>query len=552
MNVDVFDLRRALDEDSVVPAFQPVTRLRDGECVGFEVLARWDHPLHGHFLPTNFIGLAEENALIGKLSEQVFRKAFRAGLKLPSNSFLALNVSPIQLRDEKLAETIHAWSQASGFPLNRVTVEITETALLDNLDQAQMIAGELKAMGCRLALDDFGTGYSSLLHLKALPFDTLKIDRGFVKTMLSSRESRKIVAGVIGLAHSLDLVTVAEGIETEEQAELLLAFGSQLGQGWFYGRPQPMYATLASLGEPRRTVKPPLFGPAETVVNRSLETRPAERYAHLQALYNGAPVGLCYLDQHLRYVSINRRLAEMNRRPVLEHIGRTVEEVHPDKYPIWEPYLQRALRGEPIHGVEIVRPSPEPDGPTEYNLASYQPAWDEAGEVIGLSIAVVDITALKRAEEALRERDDLYRHLFEINSHTPWITDSKGKSLQVNPYWSRTAGWSGPPTSGRDWLENVHPDDSAKTIKAFMAATSDGISIDIAYRAGSVEEGWRWMRSRGSPHRNGEGEITHWYGVVEDIDDRKQIDDALEFIQVRLRALFAAVPRAMTVETATL
>jgi PAS domain S-box-containing protein len=548
--VDLLDLRKALDEDAMVPTFQTVNDLRTGICAGFEVLARWQHPEHGLILPQNFITLAENNALIGSLSEQIFRKAFQTGVLLPPSSFLAVNISPIQLRDEHLAEAIRCWAEDSGFPLNRVTVEITETPLLDNLELARRIAIELKNLGCSLALDDFGTGYSSLLHLQALPFDKLKIDRGFVKNMLGSRESRKIVAGVIGLAHSLDLVTVAEGIETEEQAEMLLAFGCRLGQGWFYGRPVAAEAALAVVGSAPRNISPAISTTDAALVEQTLETRPAERFAQLQALYNGAPVGLCYLDRSLRYISINHRLAEMNRRPVWEHIGRTVQEIHPEKYPTWEPYLLSALRGEATHGVEIMRPSPEPGEAPEFNLASYQPAWDEAGEVIGLSIAVVDITALKRAEEALRERDDLYRRPFEINPHIPWIIDAKGRSLHLNSHWSHAAGWSGLPTGGRDWLENLHPDDSEATMKAFMAATSSGVSIDIEYRSGSNTDGWRWMRSRGSPHRNEQGEVTHWYGVVEDIDDRKQIDDALQFIQERLRTLFTAIPVGFPVDKA--
>jgi PAS domain S-box-containing protein len=547
MLVDLLDLRKALDDDVMVPTFQSVTELRTGISAGFEVLARWRHPAHGLVLPTNLISLAEQHALIGNLSEQIFRKAFQIGLQLPPSSFLAVNVSPIQLRDERLAEAIGLWAGEAGFPLRRITIEITETALLDNLDLARTIAIKLKDLGCSLALDDFGTGYSSLLHLQALPFDKLKIDRSFVKNMLSSRESRKIVAGVIGLAHSLDLVTVAEGIETEEQAEMLLAFGCQLGQGWFYGHPAPAEAVLAGIGNPPKLIARAISLPSETLVAQTLETRPAERLAQLQALYNGAPVGLCYLDRNLRYVSINRRLAEMNRRPVWEHIGRTVQEIHPDKYPRWEPYLLGALRGEEIHGVEIMRPSSEPGGPTEYNLASYQPAWDEAGEVIGLSIAVVDITALKQAEEALRERD-VYRRLFELNPQVAWVTDAKGKSLQVNSQWSRAAGLGGLPTTGRDWLENLHPDDCETALNAFMAATSTGVSIDIEYRTGNANDGWRWMRSRGLPHRNEQGEVTHWYGIVEDIDDRKQIEDALQFIQARLRTLFAAIPSVSPVK----
>ena len=116
-------------------------------------------------------------------------------------------------------------------------MEITESALVNKLERARKIAIELREMGCQLALDDFGTGYSSLRHLRALPFSKLKIDRSFVEPMTYERESRKIVAAVVGLAQSLDMISVAEGVETEEQADMLHSLGCELGQGWLFGRP---------------------------------------------------------------------------------------------------------------------------------------------------------------------------------------------------------------------------------------------------------------------------------------------------------------------------
>jgi hypothetical protein len=126
-----------------------------------------------------------------------------------------------------------------GFPLERLTVEITESAFVDNLERAQTIARELKAMGCRLSLDDFGTGSSSLRHLPVMPFDELKIDRSFVASMTHNLPSRKIVAAIVGLGRGLGLIALAEGVETNEQAEILLRLGCERGQGWLYGHPLP-------------------------------------------------------------------------------------------------------------------------------------------------------------------------------------------------------------------------------------------------------------------------------------------------------------------------
>jgi EAL domain-containing protein (putative c-di-GMP-specific phosphodiesterase class I) len=203
MLVDVFEVRSAIESNSLVPCFQPTYELRTGRLNGFEVLARWQHPRLGLFLPENFIAVAEENGLIGQLGNQILRKAFLSAPMLPEPLVLAVNVSPIQLQASNLANQIHKAAEAAGFSLKRLVVEITESALVTNPLSAQKIAIELKSLGCRLALDDFGTGYSSLRHLQALPFDELKIDRSFVQSMTSERESRKIVASVVGLGYSL-------------------------------------------------------------------------------------------------------------------------------------------------------------------------------------------------------------------------------------------------------------------------------------------------------------------------------------------------------------
>ena len=144
---------------------------------------------------------------------------------LPDPQWLAINISPHLLRGQALAKRIREAAEAAAFPLNRVAIEITESALVENLEHAQTISRELKGQGCRLAFDDFGTGYSSLLHLPSLPFDELKVDRSFVGSMTERRESRKIVSAIVGLGQSLALETIAEGVETQEQAEMLLLLG---------------------------------------------------------------------------------------------------------------------------------------------------------------------------------------------------------------------------------------------------------------------------------------------------------------------------------------
>lgn len=198
------ELRKALKSAEIVPYFQPMVGIRTGKLVGFEVLARWLHPQRGTIHPDEFIPVAEQDGLIGELTETILLQAFAATAALKKDLNISVNVSPIQLRDPSLPEEIRRAAAMAAFPLRQLTIEITESALVDNLELAGSIAAKLKRLGVKLALDDFGTGYSSLRNLQALPFDELKVDRSFVSSMVQSRDSRKIVAAVIGLGQSLN------------------------------------------------------------------------------------------------------------------------------------------------------------------------------------------------------------------------------------------------------------------------------------------------------------------------------------------------------------
>lgn len=240
------DLRQAIERDDIVCFFQPLVDMRVGHVVGVEALARWHHAERGWVSPAEFIPLAEDLGLIGVLTERLLKRACQDALPWPAHVTVAFNVSPLQLRDDALPAQIRAILAETGFPACRLELEVTESALVQDLDLARSLLQDLRGSGIRLALDDFGTGYSSLKHLRSLPFDKLKIDASFVGGMVGDPESGKIVAAVVGLGHSLGLATVAEGVETVQVAELLRDLGCDLGQGWLYGRPVPA-AELAAL-----------------------------------------------------------------------------------------------------------------------------------------------------------------------------------------------------------------------------------------------------------------------------------------------------------------
>lgn len=509
-NLDAFE---ALRDGHFVPFFQPLITMRTGQLAGFEVLARWRHPVEGLIAPSKFIPVAEQDGWIEELTCQILQKAFAAAAVLPDPLTLAINISPLQLRNSALPEQLRTLASEAGFPLTRVVVEITESALIDSPESATAIVAELKRMGCRLALDDFGTGYSSLSHLQSLPFDKLKVDQSFVRSMTDKRDHRKIVSAVIGLGQSLGLTTVAEGIETQEQAEMILWLGCDLGQGYFFGRPLPAeeLSVCVSMQRQKLWVQP---GSAwKKISAASFDLSPAQRLAQLQAVYDGAPVGLAFLDQNLRYLNVNQRLADMNGAKIEDHLGNAVSETIPELSPYVEPFIRRALAGEIITDIEARLPHTG-----EIRLVSYHPVTDEAGEVLGVSLAVTDITARKRAEEALAESEAHYRSMVELNPQVLWIMDPQGRNLDVSPRWDKTTGLLLSQSTDHDWLRSVHPEDVQPTVQAIAESRKHGAPIDVRYRVADGADNWRWKRSRGAPRFDAAGKIVCWYGSVENIE----------------------------------
>jgi diguanylate cyclase (GGDEF)-like protein/PAS domain S-box-containing protein len=252
-------LRHAVARDELVLLYQPLVTLPEGRVKGTEALLRWDHPVHGRIPPDRFIPLAEQTGLIVPIGAWVVREACREAVTWPGELTISVNVSPRQLGTPELPAIVADALRDSGLPPERLCLEITETALLADVEGVTGTLSALKELGVRLAIDDFGVGHASLLHLRRLlPVDSLKIDKSFVDGIVHDAEDSAIVEGVVRLAHSLGLEAVAEGVETAEQAALLDGMACQSAQGFLFARPLTPDALRALLlaGRPAGTPDP--------------------------------------------------------------------------------------------------------------------------------------------------------------------------------------------------------------------------------------------------------------------------------------------------------
>jgi EAL domain-containing protein (putative c-di-GMP-specific phosphodiesterase class I) len=246
------DLRRAIERGEFVLHYQPKVDLRDGRIHGVEALLRWKHPQRGMVPPAEFVPALEDSGLILPVGEWVLGEAARqlgtwhgAGLESVP---VAVNLSAKQFRRRDLDALIRGVLAVSRVPAGLIELEITESCLMDEPEEALRLLGNLRAAGLKISVDDFGTGYSSLSYLTRLPLTALKIDRSFVRDVATSSEAASIVRAVIDMAHNLGFTVIAEGVESYEQVAFLRRHGCDLGQGFLFGPPMSAAEMASHLG----------------------------------------------------------------------------------------------------------------------------------------------------------------------------------------------------------------------------------------------------------------------------------------------------------------
>jgi EAL domain-containing protein (putative c-di-GMP-specific phosphodiesterase class I) len=235
------DLRRALEHDELLVHYQPIVSLADGHVHAVEALVRWQHPERGVLSPADFLPVAEETGLITTLGEWVLETAVAQHAAWASQGLppigMTVNLSPRQLMDPTLAQTVaHILHRHAVDPAS-IAIELTETAIMEDIDTAAAMVDRLADLGVRILIDDFGTGYSSIAHLQRLPVSGIKIDRDFITGMADDERSGKLIGALIALAHALELEVVAEGVDNEVARDMLRDLGCEFAQGFLFCPP---------------------------------------------------------------------------------------------------------------------------------------------------------------------------------------------------------------------------------------------------------------------------------------------------------------------------
>jgi diguanylate cyclase (GGDEF)-like protein len=243
------DLHNAIVNQEFEAHYQPVVDLATGKVCAIEALIRWRHPTRGMILPDRFIPVAEERGMIAAIGKWMLRRACDDAATWPAHIRVAVNLSPVQFRNSDLLEIVSAALADSGLAPERLELEITESVLLQKNSRDLEILYQIKSLGVSVVLDDFGTGYSSLSYLRRFPFDNIKIDKSFVQEMPHRSDCAAIVCAITSLGRELDMTTTAEGVETEEQLELVRAAGCRQAQGFLLGRPCPASELEFAIGQ---------------------------------------------------------------------------------------------------------------------------------------------------------------------------------------------------------------------------------------------------------------------------------------------------------------
>jgi diguanylate cyclase (GGDEF)-like protein/PAS domain S-box-containing protein len=455
-------LRQAIELGALSLHYQPVVTLPTGQVTGVEALARWDDSELGSVPPDAFIPLAEQTGLIVDLGRCVLEAACREAAGWPVGPAglaptVAVNVSPVQLAQRSFLDDVTGALASSRLAPERLCLEITETAAITDLPATAARLAELRELGVRLALDDFGAGHSSLTLLRRLPVHLVKIDRSFVQRVTRDTADAVLVRLVLEAAHSLGRRVCAEGVETLEQAQQLVAMGCDAAQGWLFGRPQAASSQLARLLGDRSATVP---------------VAPEDDGALLPLGGNDELVLVTTADRVITYVSASS-VAMLGWLPQ-EVVGTAVSDhLHPDEQ-------ARAAAGEQLatlytDGTAVHRVRHR-DGTVRWLESTTRRLHDEDGAVREVLSVSRDVTSAVAAQRALSDSEAMFRHAFDDAPIGMALTSLDGAFLRVNKAFAALVGTTNEDLRALRVQDITHPDDLAAD-EANVTALQDGREV---------------------------------------------------------------------------
>lgn len=398
-----FELIRAVEQNQIEPFFQPFVTLPDEEVVGFEILARWPHPLRGMQMPSTFIPIVDRLGMIPRMTFSLLRKSMDHAKLWPRDLTLAINVTASMLEDAGFADRLHDALVQHDFSPRRLEVEITEQALVTNIAAVRESLAKLRALGISIALDDFGTGYSGIYHLTQLSIDKIKIDRSFLD--LGVRGHDKVVSAVLGLANSLRIKAVAEGVEQQNTVHWLSSHRCDFAQGYLFSKPMSADQVSAYLGERRngegagrsRSAEQS-HRPCETEPGQHLSLEPEVHASRYRALIDLAYDAIVTMDDQHNITLFNRAAENLFGYSSAEVLGRPIVTLLPEKFRANHPHKVQQFADSYDPGARQATP-PRMDG----SNSVYGRHRD--GSVMPVEIAVSKIDLNGRIEFMAAVRD---------------------------------------------------------------------------------------------------------------------------------------------------
>lgn len=521
-------LLAAIAQGRIVPHFQPIVEIESGKLRGFEVLARWDEPGLGDVPPDVFIPIARAAHALGGLTIDLLRTACLAARRWPGEFYLGLNMPPSLLQDQQTVDCFLATIAELGFPLRRVRVEMTEVEVVEQEDAAEASILQLRGLGIKSMLDDFGTGYSSLVRLQRFQFDKIKIDGSFVRSLEHDAASRKIVSAIVGLGKSLGAAVVAESVETRFQLEFLRSIGCDAYQGWLLAKAMDAAQTGEWIAQYRPAGKTP----------RLPTLSPYHRQYQLETLYEGAPVGLSFIDPELRFMAANDMFCRMLELPRDAIIGRTVEDIVPRAM---QAMVTELILRSIYEGISDTREM-QVTGRSGTYLISHDRVLDAGGVVLGVSVVAIDVSDRKRYESALRAREE---NDLAAASHNPtvlWVAEESGEISYIAPHASDV---DDAPLHARieAWYSRIEPADRLRVRAEWEGRDPGATCFEARFRVRWHDDDTRWVVSKAKLHSR--GTINRWFGLFTDITREVELErrlGELEAIATRVAVPGVVVP----------